>query len=133
MSVRRGFDWARLTRHQDFDNGLNTRRRPVLRVCQGEGSQRTDRHVLRLSVERRTSLSLRKRRFGGSMEPLLTLEDLAVLLKRSIATLRSDRSRAPHLLPPAVLIGRSPRYRHVDVVAWIAALPHEPPHALPRK
>ncbi len=57
------------------------------------------------------------------MDPLLTLEELAPILKRSVATLRSDRSRAPHLLPPAKMIGRQPRYRLADVEAWIAALP----------
>ncbi len=58
------------------------------------------------------------------MDVLLTLEDLAPILQRSVATLRSDRSRSPELLPPAIVIGRSLRFRRADVEAWIAALPH---------
>lgn len=68
----------------------------------------------------------RDRSWALSMKPLLTLQDLSPLLKRSVATLRSDRSRSPHLLPPAIMIGRTPRFRPEDVEAWIAALPSGP-------
>ena len=58
------------------------------------------------------------------MQQLLTVDDLAKLLRRSVSTVRSDVTRRPETLPPPVRVpgGRRVLWRAEDVQAWIAGL-----------
>lgn len=57
------------------------------------------------------------------MATLLTIDDLAAVLRLSVATIWNRRSKAPHTLPPAVdLPGAGGlRWRQQDVEAWLEA------------
>lgn len=54
----------------------------------------------------------------------LTIDDLAVLLKRPRCTLLSDRVRNPRALPPSITLPgtRHILFRRQDVDAWLAQL-----------
>ena len=54
---------------------------------------------------------------NGTQLDLLTQEQLAALLDKSIAW--CERSRYDGSGPAFVKIGRTPKYRRADVVAWI--------------
>jgi len=58
------------------------------------------------------------------MQQLLTVDDLAKLLRRSVSTVRSDVTRRPETLPPPVRVpgGRRVLWREEDVQTWIAGL-----------
>lgn len=69
---------------------------------------------------------------GVTIMYLLTIEDLAKVLHKSVSTLQSDLHRAPHRLPPVVRLpaNRRPLWRPADVVAWInghVVVPVTPP------
>ena len=49
----------------------------------------------------------------------LTVDDLAALLQRSVATLKSDVSRRPHTLPPRLVVPGT------KVVMWLESDVHE--------
>ena len=55
-------------------------------------------------------------------DELLTIAELAPLLGLAVATLRSDVSRRPQVLPPRVIFPCSRRvvWRRGDVRKWIA-------------
>ena len=55
------------------------------------------------------------------MSELLTIDDLAVLLHRSRATVKRESSQAPWKLPPRVKLPgcRKPLWRREDVTRWI--------------
>lgn len=52
------------------------------------------------------------------LSPLLDVHDLASFLKKSVATIRSDISRAPENLPPSIKVGGQRRWMPETVVAW---------------
>lgn len=56
------------------------------------------------------------------MRPLLTIVDVARLLGRSPATLKSDLLRNPQAVPPRVHMPgtRLLRWREADVEAWLS-------------
>jgi predicted DNA-binding transcriptional regulator AlpA len=56
------------------------------------------------------------------MDKLLTVADLAQILRRSPQTVKSDVSRRPETLPPRVRVpgGRRVLWRVQDVEQWIA-------------
>lgn len=56
------------------------------------------------------------------MTPLLTISELAHVLGRSPATIKSDLSRNPAILPPRVQLpgSRQVRWREDDVQQWLA-------------
>lgn len=56
------------------------------------------------------------------MHPLLTIVDVARLLGRSPATLKSDLLRNPQAVPPRVQLPgtRLLRWREADVEAWLS-------------
>lgn len=57
---------------------------------------------------------------------LLNVSDIALLVKKSVLTIRKDVHRRPDTLPPrAILPGdaRALRWRQSDYEKWIAALP----------
>lgn len=58
------------------------------------------------------------------MQQLLTIDDLAKILRRSPSTIRCDVTRRPETLPPPVRVpgGRRVLWREEDVQAWIAGL-----------
>lgn len=51
----------------------------------------------------------------------LTVEDLAQVLRKSVASIQSDLVRNPECLPPVVRIKGSKRllWREVDVKSWL--------------
>lgn len=55
--------------------------------------------------------------------PILRVEELAVLLRRNVHTIRLDACRAPHRLPPILRLPGHNRllWRRCDVEAWLAA------------
>ena len=57
------------------------------------------------------------------MNPLLDLQGLARLLKRSPHTIRRDLRRNPAAVPPHVQLPgtRLLRWREIDVATWLAA------------
>jgi len=57
------------------------------------------------------------------MRPLLTMVDVARLLNRNPATLKSDLLRNPRAVPPRVHLPgtRLLRWREADVEAWLCA------------
>ncbi|TAN45481.1 MAG: helix-turn-helix domain-containing protein [Rhodospirillales bacterium] len=59
---------------------------------------------------------------------LLTITDLAALLKRSEGTIRNDLIRNPSAVPPYICPPgtRCRRWRRADVMAWLNALPTAP-------
>ena len=56
------------------------------------------------------------------MEPLLDLDQLAVVLRRPTSSILSDRTRNPCAVPPAVRAPGSRRlfWRQCDVERWLA-------------
>lgn len=58
----------------------------------------------------------------SNLPPLLSLEDLALLLGRSPETIRKDLRRNPGAVPPRLVITgtRLLRWRPVDVDAWLS-------------
>jgi predicted DNA-binding transcriptional regulator AlpA len=72
------------------------------------------------------------------LEKLLTIEDLAELLGRSVNTIRHDVTRAPHRLPPPVRLpdSRLVRWQPKVVAVWIEGhqpdLPPKPRRGRPR-
>lgn len=58
----------------------------------------------------------------------LTVEDLAVLLKRSVTTLKSDVSRRPHTLPPRLVVPgtKGVMWLESDVHEWLESLRAKP-------
>lgn len=54
-------------------------------------------------------------------DPFLSIRDMAILLGRAEATIRTDVTRRPHTLPPVTRLPGSNRIRwHKDVVdEWI--------------
>jgi len=64
----------------------------------------------------------------AAMPDLLTISDLAALLKRSEGTIRNDLSRNPAAVPPSVTPPgtRCRRWRRADVLAWLEGLPNDP-------
>lgn len=62
----------------------------------------------------------------------LTVDDLSAALRRPVATIRTQMSRCPTLLPPAVRLPGAKRvmWRRDDVTAWIAQhVPDQSPSA----
>jgi predicted DNA-binding transcriptional regulator AlpA len=55
-------------------------------------------------------------------KPVLSLEDLGVLLGRSPETIRKDLRRNPAAVPPRIIISgtRLLRWRAIDVHSWMA-------------
>jgi hypothetical protein len=53
---------------------------------------------------------------------ILAVEQLALLLHKSPASIRSDASRNPEALPPICRLPGTKRllFRHVDVMEWLA-------------
>ena len=74
------------------------------------------------------SIMDQKKEKGPEMETekLLTEFELAVFLALSVATVRRNRSVAPHRLPPWVKFGSSVRWRMETVQKWLTA--HEVGH-----
>lgn len=68
---------------------------------------------------------------------LLTIEDLAALLCRAPQTIRNDRARAPHRVPPPCRPAGTVRllWLRQDVMAWLAAAaePATPPPSPSRR
>lgn len=62
----------------------------------------------------------------GRFEALLTIEDVAALLRMPVASLRYWRVLGTG--PRGFIVGRRLRYRHDDVVAWIDACRDDPGH-----
>ncbi len=58
----------------------------------------------------------------------LTVEDLAALLQRSVATVRSDVSRRPHTLPPRLVVPgtKGVMWLESDVRDWLEGLRIQP-------
>lgn len=58
----------------------------------------------------------------------LTVEDLAALLQRSVATVRSDVSRRPHTLPPRLVVPgtKGVMWLEADVRDWLEGLRIQP-------
>lgn len=73
--------------------------------------------------------------------PVLGVDELSLLLKKSAGTILADRCRAPHLLPPDVTPpgSKQPLWLTCDVLAWLAQFrrPTAPPPpsqaAMPRR
>lgn len=62
----------------------------------------------------------------------LTIEELAELLCRSPATIRSDLCRSPDRLPPFIKVGQSIRFRITTTLTWLQQLEGKSvPSALP--
>ena len=63
-----------------------------------------------------------------SSDDLLTMDDLALVLRRSRGSIRNDRSRNPGSLPPARKLPgtKTVLWRWGDVQAWLAGLPTDP-------
>lgn len=59
------------------------------------------------------------------MEKILTLDELAAVLKRSANTIKNDLRRNPGAVPPRMKLPgtRLLRWRLVDVQAWLNSLP----------
>ncbi|MBL7487167.1 helix-turn-helix domain-containing protein [Frankia sp. AgW1.1] len=56
---------------------------------------------------------------GGVVDPLMTPVELAEMLGVSVKKLQRMRTAAPPEGPDFVMIGRYPRYRRLDVAAWL--------------
>lgn len=58
----------------------------------------------------------------------LTVEDLAALLQRSVATVKSDVSRRPHTLPPRLVVPgtKAVMWLEADVHEWLQGLRAKP-------
>ena len=67
-----------------------------------------------------------------SLPALLTPKEVAELLRKSEASVRSDVHRAPHRLPPRVLMPGSNRLRWnaKTVAAWLAQHEQQVPPAV---
>jgi predicted DNA-binding transcriptional regulator AlpA len=61
--------------------------------------------------------------------PLLTIEDLANILRVSKESIITRRSRAPETLPPSLNLPghKAPKWRQEDVEAWLASLAQPAP------
>lgn len=68
-----------------------------------------------------------------SMPPLLTVDDLAAVLRISVKTIWNRRMKAPHTLPPSINLPGTTglRWRQQDVEAWIDA--YAAPKTRPRR
>lgn len=65
--------------------------------------------------------------------PLLTVDDLATFLHKSVTSIRSDVSRNPLSLPPICRLPGTKRllWRREDVELWLSAhVDHTPPNSL---
>jgi hypothetical protein len=60
---------------------------------------------------------------GDIPDALLDLEDMALILNKTVITIRSDSSRAPHRLPPRVMLPSSKKllWRRETVLSWLKA------------
>lgn len=59
-----------------------------------------------------------------TMPKLLTIEDLATLLRTTPNAIRVSLSRRPDRMPPTVDVGtRKVLFRETDVEAWLSAAP----------
>ena len=58
----------------------------------------------------------------------LNIEDLAALLQRSVATVKSDVSRRPHTLPPRLVVPgtKGVMWLEADVRDWLEGLRIQP-------
>lgn len=58
----------------------------------------------------------------------LNIEDLATLLQRSVATVKSDVSRRPHTLPPRLVVPgtKGVLWLEADVQDWLQSLRAKP-------
>lgn len=63
-----------------------------------------------------------------AMPDLLTISDLAALLKRSEGTIRNDIIRNPSAVPRSITPPgtRCRRWRRADVLAWLEGMPNDP-------
>lgn len=61
--------------------------------------------------------------------PSFGFEGLSVLLGKDVATIKADRCRAPHKIPPGCMPPgtKSPRWLLTDVLAWLASHREEEP------
>lgn len=64
---------------------------------------------------------------------ILTVEQLAILLHKSPASIRSDASRKPQVLPPICRLPGNKRllWRTEDVVAWVEKFVQRDPISYP--
>lgn len=60
--------------------------------------------------------------------PVLGIDDLSALIRKSRAAILADRSRAPHRLPPACVPPgtRQPLWLLDDVLAWLQQYKQQP-------
>ena len=67
----------------------------------------------------------------AQLEPLLTEQDVARLLRRKLRTLQKDRllNRGPRYIK----VGKSVRYRPADVAAFLETCPANAGGAMPRR
>lgn len=65
----------------------------------------------------------------GNHIGLLAVEDLALVVHKSPASIRSDASRNPDALPPICRLPGNKRllWRREDVLAWVAQFVHHNP------
>lgn len=63
------------------------------------------------------------------MEPLLDLQDLSMVLKRSPETIKRDLHRNPAAVPPRMNLPGTKllRWREVDVANWLSSLVERDP------
>jgi predicted DNA-binding transcriptional regulator AlpA len=66
---------------------------------------------------------------GRAVQPLLSVEELATCLHKSVASIRSDASRNPEALPPICRLPGTKRllWRAEDVERWLAQHVSTPP------
>ena len=58
---------------------------------------------------------------GSQALHTISLDELCSILRQSRATVLNNRVRAPHLVPPAIKIGKSLLFRIEDVDAFLMA------------
>lgn len=68
-------------------------------------------------------------------DQILTVEQLATLIHKSPASIRSDASRKPEVLPPICRLPGNKRllWRSEDVFAWVAKFVQRDPVAITEK
>lgn len=81
---------------------------------------RTNLNPLEPTMTERTNLD------PGRFEALLTIEDVAALLRMPVVSLRYWRVLGTG--PRGFIVGRRLRYRNDDVLAWIDACRDDPGH-----
>jgi predicted DNA-binding transcriptional regulator AlpA len=59
----------------------------------------------------------------------LDAHDLATVLHKSAASIKNDLSRAPHRLPPPIMVGRKTIWLESSVLAWLTAQTRQPAQA----